>query len=126
LIEIKPGVSDDVVRQTVGMCKTEQCVVQSFDAQILRMIASSGATLALELLVDDAREPIPSGPWRAVNAEFKTLDTHVVKRLRSSGLRVGAWTVNDDSDIRRMLRLGIDTIISDRPLRARDICREIG
>ena len=32
-----------------------------------------------------------------------------------AGLRVAAWTVNAEADIRRMLDLGVDIVISDQP-----------
>jgi glycerophosphoryl diester phosphodiesterase len=126
LVEIKPSVDLIAVVNTLAICDEESCVVQSFDAGILRFAASQRRDLPLELLIEEANSPVPPGPWRAVNAEFKGLGADVVRRLRDLDLRVGAWTVNTDDDIRRVLSLEVDTIISDRPLRVRDICREIG
>ena len=64
--------------------------------------------------------------WSAINVQHERLTAESVARIRRIGLAVGAWTVNADEEIRRMIALGVDTIISDRPLRVRDICREIG
>ncbi|HEC21530.1 MAG TPA: glycerophosphodiester phosphodiesterase, partial [Chloroflexi bacterium] len=35
--------------------------------------------------------------------------------------RVNVWTVNEPEDIQRMMRLGVDMIISDYPDRVRDV-----
>jgi glycerophosphoryl diester phosphodiesterase len=49
---------------------------------------------------------------RDVNIEF-------VQQAQSLGLKVVVWTVNEAADIERMLALGVDGIISDRPDRVR-------
>ena len=126
LIEIKPKLAEDVVRRTLDLCRPESCVVQSFDPGVLWTAFACRPDVRLELLVEDARETIPAGPWRAVNADFKSLTADVMRRRRDRDYAVGAWTVNADEDIRRILSLEVDRIISDRPLRVRDICEEIG
>lgn len=126
LVEIKPNVADEVVNLAMDLCDPVRCVVQSFDADILWLAHTRRADIPLEYLVDEANQPLPEGSWRAINAQFKTLSPDTIARIRQRGLRVGAWTVNDDADIRRILSLDLDTIISDRPLRVRDIAREMG
>ena len=37
------------------------------------------------------------------------------------GLRVIPWTVNDEKDVRRLVELGIDGLISDYPDRLRGV-----
>ena len=41
--------------------------------------------------------------------------TYPVSKQTASGVRVWAWTVNAEPDLRRMLDLGVDGVISDRP-----------
>jgi len=47
--------------------------------------------------------------------DHRVLDADVVAAARAAGLRVATWTVNEDADIRRVLALGVDIVISDRP-----------
>ena len=42
-------------------------------------------------------------------------DAALVAAARGAGLRVAAWTVNEEADIRRVLGLGVDVVISDQP-----------
>ncbi|MEJ0043438.1 MAG: glycerophosphodiester phosphodiesterase family protein [Rhizomicrobium sp.] len=35
--------------------------------------------------------------------------------LKSLGLKVGAWTVDDPADMKRLIALGLDGICTDRP-----------
>jgi glycerophosphoryl diester phosphodiesterase len=119
LIEIKPRADADAIRRTLELCNPKTCTVQSFDASILHQAAEMRGEVRLELLVDDAKSPAAaeSGPWKSVNANFKSLDSATVKSLRDRRMNVGAWTVNEPADIERIITLKVDTIISDEPLR---------
>lgn len=57
---------------------------------------------------------------------FGELDTAKVAQAQALGLKVLAWTVNEPADIARMLDLGVDGIVSDRPDRVRDEMRRRG
>jgi glycerophosphoryl diester phosphodiesterase len=47
--------------------------------------------------------------------DYRDLDAAKLKEAHDLGLRVVVWTVNAPADIARMLDLGVDGIISDRP-----------
>ena len=45
----------------------------------------------------------------------RLIDTDVMSAARAAGIRVAAWTPNEEADIRRMVDLGVDMVMSDRP-----------
>jgi glycerophosphoryl diester phosphodiesterase len=47
------------------------------------------------------------------------VNLELVQQAQSLGLKVIVWTVNEPADIERMLAIGVDGIISDRPDRVR-------
>jgi glycerophosphoryl diester phosphodiesterase len=51
--------------------------------------------------------------WLGLN--HRLLDADVMAAARRAGIAVAAWTVNQEPDIRRVLDLGVDVVISDRP-----------
>ncbi|HVK33250.1 MAG TPA: glycerophosphodiester phosphodiesterase [Burkholderiaceae bacterium] len=57
---------------------------------------------------------------RTWSSFFGDLDAAKVKEAQALGIQVLAWTVNQPRDIARMLDLGVDGIVSDRP----DLVRE--
>jgi glycerophosphoryl diester phosphodiesterase len=68
--------------------------------------------------VDAVMVPERHGPIRIVTGRF-------VRRARRHGIGVFVWTVNEPGDIRRLLRVGVDGVISDFPGRARRIVDEM-
>jgi glycerophosphoryl diester phosphodiesterase len=47
--------------------------------------------------------------------EYRDVDAAAIKEAHDLGVRVIVWTVNDPAQIARLLDLGVDGIISDRP-----------
>jgi glycerophosphoryl diester phosphodiesterase len=47
--------------------------------------------------------------------EHGLIDAAVVAGARARGLRLGAWTPNDERALRRLATLGVDVITTDRP-----------
>lgn len=68
--------------------------------------------LRLERLVRPAyaalQVPVNHGPLRLVTPRF-------IQAAHSRGVRVDVWTINEPVQMRRLLDLGVDAIITDRP-----------
>lgn len=63
---------------------------------------------------------------RTWSAFFGDLDAATVREAHALGMKVLAWTVNAPPDIERVLDLGVDGIVSDRPDLVRDALRRRG
>jgi glycerophosphoryl diester phosphodiesterase len=50
-----------------------------------------------------------------VSMEARNVSGGTVESCRRAGLRVTAWTVNEPEEMRRLLRSGLDGIVTDRP-----------
>jgi glycerophosphoryl diester phosphodiesterase len=64
--------------------------------------------------VEGVRRAVQLGA-SSVGMDHRLVDAEVVAAARAARLGLGAWTVNDEPEIRRMLALGVDSITSDRP-----------
>jgi len=57
---------------------------------------------------------------------YEELTPGRVEEAHALGLKIVAWTVNEPADIRRVIELGVDGIVSDYPDRLRRIAGEAG
>lgn len=71
----------------------------------LRLTALRGGTI--HPLAACAQVPPRLGPVRVIDERF-------VETAHRSGIAVHAWTINDPAEMRRLLDLGVDGIMSDR------------
>jgi glycerophosphoryl diester phosphodiesterase len=56
-----------------------------------------------------------------VGLDRRLVDAGVVAAARRARLRLSAWTVNEEADLRRMRELGVDVVMTDRP----DVARRL-
>lgn len=55
---------------------------------------------------------------------FCSLDEETVAEVKSQGIQINTWTVNEEKDIRNMIRLGVDSVIGNFPDRVTRVRRE--
>lgn len=120
-----------------------RATIQSFDWRTLQIAQKAAPEIptvyltAQQRFLDNVAADKPEGsPWvagfqfkqhgsvpRMVKAAgggiwspyFGDVDAAKVKEAHDLGLKVVVWTVNDVPNVRKMLELGVDGIISDRP-----------
>lgn len=54
------------------------------------------------------------GAW-ALHPQHALVDAPLLAQAREFGMRVNVWTVNEPEEVERLLDLGVDGIITDRP-----------
>lgn len=106
--------------QQYDLC--ERVTISSFNPFALRRIKMLDAEIQTGLLYAPAL-PIPlRRAWLRHLAQPNALHPHHTMVspeyfywARNRGYRVNTWTVNEPDEMRRLLRLGVDAIITDRP-----------
>ena len=58
------------------------------------------------------------GDYFALHPYLTDVDPGLVNRVQAAGKRVHVWTVNSEEDLKRMIGLGVDAIITDDPVLA--------
>jgi len=123
----KPEIFVDLVIKTIKNqpIPLYKINLQSFDKRILRYIIDEYPNISVAYLVEDGkfyenltdlnRTPQIYSPF------YKTLDSTDIQNAHNSGVKVIPWTVNEISDMNRLLEMGVDGIITDYPNRAKAI-----
>lgn len=68
---------------------------------------------------DAAQVPVRSGRLKVVTPRF-------LRRAGSAGIAVHVWTIDDASEMHRLLDLGVDGILTDRPAILKTVLNERG
>jgi len=99
---------------------TDRVIVSSFQVTTLRAVQAADGHLALGALWGFGAEPGPAlaeaaaAGFRAVHPFVTSVTPELVERAHAAGLAVNVWTVNAPDDLRAMVGLAVDTVITDR------------
>ncbi len=100
----------------------EKTCIQSFDPRALNAVHKLDSSITTALLVDNIQgvegnlQKIGFKP-DIYSPHYKLVNAGVVKEVHDKGMKLIPWTVNDPSDMKALIQLGVDGIITDYPNR---------
>jgi glycerophosphoryl diester phosphodiesterase len=108
-------------------------LLSSFDPALLAVASAGGPAVPRALLTHRGQpmwatllQQVVRPPFvEAVHIERTQAAAHDLGRYAARGLRLGAWTVNDASEARDLVRRGVASIITDRPGEVLAALREV-
>lgn len=100
----------------------DKVTIQSFDVRTLQAMKNIDATLPLVLLVSEEKDAgieanlstlgfVP----QVYSPQYTLVNADLVAAAHGKGMKVVPWTVNDSTEIAKLLTLGVDGIITDYP-----------
>lgn len=125
-IEIKSGdyglsVADKVADMIEDKGMRDECVVTSFEIDLLRRVKQLWPDIQVGYILVVAYGDfynMDDVDFFSVNAAFLT--KRMVDAIHNSGKQIHAWTVNNQSSIKNLTNKGVDNIITDDPVLARE------
>jgi glycerophosphoryl diester phosphodiesterase len=118
--------AERVLAEVQALHIAERCLVQCFDVAVLAAVHATAPEMPVAMLVENTQE-LDVNLQRLgflpnyYSPEFHMVNEDLVRALCEKGLGLLAWTVNGPEDIRRMIMLGVDGIITDHPERVVDL-----
>jgi glycerophosphoryl diester phosphodiesterase len=108
----------------------ERTNLQSFDIRILQEIKKIDNTIQVALLVEnndslDANLNQLGFTPNMYSPDFCLVDTKLVEQVHKRNMKLIPWTVNEITDINKIIALGVDGIISDYPDRVIKIIKNL-
>lgn len=113
---------EKVVELVVKHGMEEQCVITSTSLNYLKQVKELEPVLRTGYIISAAYGNFYSSEavdFISVRSSF--VDERLVENVHAQGKGVFAWTVNSKSEMERLIMLGVDGIITDRPVLAREI-----
>ncbi|MFK8005343.1 MAG: glycerophosphodiester phosphodiesterase family protein [Saprospiraceae bacterium] len=115
---------EEYVRLVLETCKAtgieNRCNLQSFDIDILEEINQQNPSMVVAYLIDN--EDLPEDNLKKITFKpniyspyFKLLSKEVIDRMHKKNIKVIPWTVNEKEDMKKMIEIGVDGIITDYP-----------
>ncbi|WP_299596154.1 glycerophosphodiester phosphodiesterase [uncultured Microbulbifer sp.] len=133
IIEIKSAGSDaaeSLCRKLKAFNKSNQVIVSSFHQEAIdtfRRDCAHVATGAGKNEVRDFALASKLGAFRLMSPQYQALHIPLeydgielvsrssVVQVQNHGVRVDVWTINDEDEMRRLIEMGVDGIMTDRP-----------
>ncbi len=119
---LSSGLGPDTVKAVHARGMADQVVISSFNPFALRRAKQAGPEIECALLLaNDLPGWMRWGVTRrysradGLHPDFIMVDETYVARARKHGLPVRVWTVDDEADMRRIIGLGVDAIITNVP-----------
>jgi glycerophosphoryl diester phosphodiesterase len=118
-----------VVRHLQQIDWADRVIISCFDQATCAAVRSFDAEIALGWAVEKvdlvgALTQAHILGFTAVHPQYKGLNEEVIALARELDLDINTWTVNSKSGLASVAGLGVKSIITDNPLRARAIIAE--
>lgn len=126
-LEIKDSAAVPATLEAISTAGMEQEVaIMAFSARTLQRARELGPGLVRVRLTRnraDTALSLSGGEEAALGARHRVLDERVVARCHRRGRPVLAWTADDERDLQRLVDMGVDAIVTNRPDRLRALRR---
>ncbi len=117
-IEFKtPGFEKEAVELIQKYGNPANTMISAFDTDTLNKVYELSPDLQLGYIYNRTQdeESRHNAPIDYVIPQFKLASREIISEVHDEELKVMAWTVNDEPEMKRLLTLGVDGIITDYP-----------
>ncbi len=117
-IELKSaGFEEAAVELLRKYADPERTLISGFDTDSLAKVQDLFPELQLGYIYNRTQdeEARHNASIEVVIPQFRLASRELITEVHDEGLKVFAWTVNEENEIERLIDLGVDGIISDYP-----------
>lgn len=120
------GIENDVVALLEKYRMCERSIISSFTKSYLHQIKEKYPQYKVGVLYSSPFEPdmvayCKKYKFDALHPKLSLVDKSFVQNSHKNGLQVNTWTVDKEKDIRKMLELGVDSIITNDIVTAKKV-----
>jgi glycerophosphoryl diester phosphodiesterase len=108
----------------------DRIIIQSFDLESLQLVRETDPEIGLALLIENTISPkenlnaLGFTP-RVYSPNYLLVNDNLVAFCKENSIQLIPWTVNNEQEMKRLIGLGVDGIITDYPDVLRDLMKEL-
>lgn len=114
-----PNLAPQVVDQVLACDFAQDCLVTSFDPALLRQVRQRAPQLILGLICETF--PASLAEFDLYSLPFDLVTPERVHQIHALNKAIHVWTVNQPEGMRRLIQLGVDSLITDNPRLLRQV-----
>ena len=117
-IELKePGFEEQAIDLIKQHADSRQVMNSGFHTVMLNKVYDLLPGIRLGFIYNRTQDEAlrHNSPIDVVIPQFRLASRELIEEVHEEDLQVFAWTVNDEAEMRRLLSLGVDGIITDKP-----------
>jgi glycerophosphoryl diester phosphodiesterase len=123
--ENEPGIAQKVVDIVRAENFSRDCMITSFDKETVETVMEIAPDLETGLIFDKEYRPdVFEGSWEILSSDYELVDAEFMRLARISRKKVYVWTVNDGEEMLRLIGLGVDGIITNKPDLLKSVLQE--
>jgi glycerophosphoryl diester phosphodiesterase len=118
--------ADRVVKIIQDKHFSKECFFTSFDYSQIKRVKEIDPDFKVGLIFKAMPTDIDvfTVPVEALNIHFSLLNSEFIKKAKENGKEVHVWTVNEESEMKRIIDFGVTSIITNYPDRLKKILDE--
>jgi glycerophosphoryl diester phosphodiesterase len=120
-IEVKlSGKDPKIAQKVVDIVRSEnlgkECMITSFEKPVIEKVKQIAPDLITGFIFDEEYPPdIFEGDWEYICCKRNIVDEKFVNEAKQKGKKIFVWTVNYPAEMKKLIGLGVDGIITDVP-----------
>ncbi len=121
-IELKMnGHEQQLVERVVSLVEKKNfisnCIITSFDFEAINRVKKLNPKIKAGYIFSNmpADVDVFTAPVNLLSVKYTLIDEEFVKKAHANKKKVHVYTVNQPEEMKRLIKLGVDSIITDRP-----------
>jgi glycerophosphoryl diester phosphodiesterase len=124
--EKEPGIAQKVVDIVHAENFGQDCIITSFDRETVEIFKAIAPELRTGYIFEkEYSADVFEGNWDALSCQHELVDAEFVRRAKEKGKKVYVWTLDEREEMLRLIGLGVDGIITDKPDLLKSVLAEV-
>lgn len=124
--ENEPGIAQKVADIVRSENFTNDCIITSFDMETMKTFKAIAPDIKTGFIFDkEYHVNFFEGNWDILCSNDKLVDSEFMRLAKKSGKITYVWTVNERAEMLRLIGLGVDGIITNKPDLLKSVLAEV-